>query len=148
MGEADFTPAVPPRPGVRLLVRKPLTARRAGVAIAITTLLVTLAGALLVWLLDHDEFETLGEAVWWSVQTVTTVGYGDVAPRDTVGRVIGAVVMLAGIGFVTVVTAAITAAFIEGARRRLGAPAERPLGEALQELTERLERIERRLDGR
>jgi voltage-gated potassium channel len=148
MGEADFTPSERPRPGLRLLTRKPLTARRAGVAIAITTLLVTLAGALLAWLLDRDDFETLGEAVWWSVQTVTTVGYGDVTPRDTVGRVIGAVVMLAGIGFVTVVTAAITAAFIEGARRRLGAPAERPLGEALKELTERLERIERRLDGR
>jgi voltage-gated potassium channel len=148
MGEADFTPSEPSRPGMRWLARKPLTARRAGVAIAITTLLVTLAGALLAWLLDRDDFETLGEAMWWAVQTVTTVGYGDVTPRDTVGRVIGAVVMLAGIAFVTVVTAAITAAFIEGARRRLGAPAERPLGEALQELAERLERIERRLDGR
>jgi voltage-gated potassium channel Kch len=148
MGEADFTPGERPPPGLRLLSRKPLTARRAGVAIATTTLVVTLAGAVLAWLLDRDDFDTLGQAVWWAVQTVTTVGYGDVTPRNTLGRVIGALVMLAGIAFVTVVTAAITAAFIESARRRIGAPSNAPVLQALQELSERLERIERRLDGR
>jgi voltage-gated potassium channel len=148
MGEADFTPGKRPPPGLRLLSRKPLTARRAGVAIATATLVVTLAGAMLAWLLDRDDFDTLGQAVWWSVQTVTTVGYGDVTPANTLGRVIGALVMLAGIAFVTVVTAAITAAFIESARRRIGTPSNAPVVQALQELSERLERIERRLDGR
>jgi len=105
---------------VRRLKHRPLTARRAGVAIGLTTVAVTLAGAVLVWLLDRDEFASLGVSLWWAVQTVTTVGYGDVTPRDTTGRLIGAVVMLAGIGFVTVVTATITAAFVESARRRIG----------------------------
>jgi voltage-gated potassium channel Kch len=134
---------------LRLLSRKPLTAGRAGVAIAVTTLLVTLAGALLARLLDHDDFDSIGEAMWWAVQTVTTVGYGDVTPTGTAGRLIGTIVMLVGIAFVTVVTAAVTALFIESARRRHGAPAEqRPVAEVLQELSDRLERIERRLDER
>ncbi len=144
----DLMPGRRPPTGLRLLARKPLTARRAGIAIAVTTLVVTLAGALSAWILDRDDFASLGDALWWSVQTVTTVGYGDVTPRGTEGRLIGAVVMLAGIGFVTVVTAAITAAFIEGARRRLGATGDRAVAEALKELSDRLERIERRLEER
>jgi voltage-gated potassium channel len=133
---------------VRRLKHRTLTARRAGVAIGLTTAAVTLAGAVLVWLRDRDEFATLGVALWSAVQTVTTVGYGDVSPRDTTGRVIGAVVMLAGIGFVTVVTATITAAFVESARRRLGPPADDPVLAALRELSARLDRIENRLDDR
>jgi voltage-gated potassium channel len=133
---------------IRRLAGRTLTARRAGVAIGLTTLVVTMAGAVLVWLVDRDEFGTLGDAAWWAVQTVTTVGYGDITPRDPTGRVIAAVVMLAGIGFVTVVTAAITAAFVEGARRRLGARADDPVTTALADVNARLDRIERRLDER
>lgn len=135
---------------VRRLTSRTLTARRAGIAIALTTLVVTIAGAVLAWLLDRDDFGTLGEAAWWAVQTVTTVGYGDVTPSKTTGRVIGAIVMLAGIAFVTVVTAAITAAFIEGARRRLqqAGDGDDPVAAALAEIAERLERIEQRLDDR
>lgn len=132
---------------VRRLTGRTLTARRAGVAIALTTLVVTLAGAVLARVLDRDEFDSFGEAIWWAVQTVTTVGYGDVTPRDTTGRVIGAIVMLAGIGFVTVATATITATFIEGARRRLqDADGADPVATALAEISERLDRIEQRLD--
>jgi len=136
-----------PRPVVRRFASKPLTARRAGSAIALATLAVTIAGALLIWLLDNDEFGSLGDSIWFTVQTVTTVGYGDITPRSTSGRIIGVVVMLAGIGFLTVVTAAITAAFIEEARRRLRAQdGGDPVAAALADITERLERIERRLD--
>lgn len=142
------TPHASPRPLVRRLGRKPLTARRAGIAIAIATLAITLAGALLLRLVDGDEFPTVGRAMWWAVQTVTTVGYGDVTPRTTEGQIIGAVVMVAGIGFLTVFTAAITAAFIESARRRLAPHADDPVARELRELSQRLERIERRLEDR
>jgi voltage-gated potassium channel len=132
------------RPIMRRIERRPLTARRAGVAIAVTTALVTFAGAVLVWLVDRKDFDTLDEAAWWAVQTVTTVGYGDVTPTSGSGRAIAAIVMLAGIGFVTVVTAAITAAFIESARRQRGDSTE----ERLAEISARLDRIEQRLEER
>jgi voltage-gated potassium channel len=101
------------------------------------TLLVTVGGGVVIWLLDHKEFSDLGTSLWWAVQTVTTVGYGDVVPHETIGRVIGTVVMLTGIGFIAVMTAAVTASLIEQARRR--AAADRP------DPTVQLDRIEARL---
>ena len=53
------------------------------------------------------------------VQTVTTVGYGDHVPTSTTGRLIAALVMIGGIGLLTVITAAITSMFIETARKRI-----------------------------
>jgi voltage-gated potassium channel len=136
-----------PRPLVRLTAG-PLTARRAGTAIAVATLAVTVAGGVLVAVFDRRDFPTLGEGLWFAVQTVTTVGYGDVTPRTTVGRLIGTVVMVTGIGFLSVVTAAITAAFVESARQRLGTARPEPVADELRAIRERLERIERRLDER
>jgi voltage-gated potassium channel len=122
------------------LLSKPLTARRAARAIALFTLFVTVTGGVLAWLLDRDDFPSLGSAIWWAVQTVTTVGYGDVVPRNAEGRVIAGIVMIAGIGFVTIITAAIAAAFIEGARERRGV--DRTVAQ-LEEVLARLERLEK-----
>ena len=62
--------------------KPPSTARRAGQWIAVSTLVVSIAGGVAIWLLDRDEFPTLGSGMWWSLQTVTTVGYGDHVPAD------------------------------------------------------------------
>ncbi len=87
-------------------------------AVAIITTAVTIAGGLLVRLTDPDQIHSVWEGFWWAIQTVTTVGYGDVIPNSPLGRVIAAVVMIGGIGFITVTTAAIASAFVEAARRR------------------------------
>ncbi len=131
---------------LRLTARRPLTARRAGQIIALFTIAVTLASGVLMWLLDNEEFPNLGLALWWAVQTVTTVGYGDITPHEPVGRVIATFVMLSGIGFLTVITASITAVFIESARRRLDRGAE--IGPELAHLDQRLARIEALLEQR
>ena len=120
-----------------------LTARRAGLVIAAFTIVVTIAAGILVTVLDERDFPTLGRGLWWAVQTVTTVGYGDVTPRNTEGRVLAAIVMVTGIGFLSVVTAAVTAMFIESARRKRGR--KDPTVHALEEIRERLDRIEERL---
>jgi voltage-gated potassium channel Kch len=59
----------------------------------------------------------VGIGLWWAIQTVTTVGYGDVAPKDVVGRVVAALVMLYGIAFIAIVTAVITSTFVARASR-------------------------------
>ncbi|MGH3015835.1 MAG: potassium channel family protein [Gaiellaceae bacterium] len=125
-----------------------MTARRAGRAIAIMTVVVTLLSGVLMWLIDRDEFPNVWLGMWWAVQTVTTVGYGDITPSHVGGRVIAALVMVSGIGFLTVVTATITAVFIESARRQIGERSEAPMQERLDEIAGRLERIERTLEER
>jgi len=127
------------------LTSKTMTARRAGLLIATVTVMVTIAAGVLMWALDHEEFPNIGLGLWWAVQTVTTVGYGDVAPRNEIGRVIATLVMLTGIGFLTVVTASITAVFVESARRRFYADTERAEQDRHSEILERLDRIESRL---
>ena len=126
------------KPGERLISRA-ITIRRAAVSIAICTVVVTALGGIGIWLLDHKEFPTIGSGLWWSVQTVTTVGYGDHVPSTREGQFIGAAIMVAGIGFLTVITATVTAAFIEGARSRLGRDRD-------DEILKRLDRIEKRLE--
>ena len=132
---------------VAALRRKPLTPRRAAVIIATYTTLVTFAGALVAWLTDRRDFDSFGDALWWALQSVTTVGYGDIVPSSGTGRVIGAFVMISGIAFLTVITAAVTAALIETARRRqLRAPEREQLQELHSEVSARLSAIEERLD--
>jgi voltage-gated potassium channel len=97
-----------------------LTARRAAWIIALATLVIGLAGGLLMTVLDRKEFPNIGLGLWWSMQTITTVGYGDTVPHSTEGRFLAVLVMVVGIGLTSVVTAAITAVFIESARRKRG----------------------------
>ncbi len=129
-----------------VLRRKSLTPRRAAVIIAGYTALVTFAGALVGWLADRKDFDSFGDALWWALQTVTTVGYGDVVPSSGTGRVIGAFVMISGIAFLTVITAAVTAALIEAARRRQPPTDREQLPELMQEMSARLAAIEARLE--
>ena len=87
-------------------------------AVAIITASVTVAGGILVRITDPDNFSSVWEGLWWSIQTVTTVGYGDIVPTSVAGRIVAAVVMIGGIGFITVTTAAVASAFVEAARQR------------------------------
>ena len=124
---------------------KALTARRAALIIAVATIVIAVAGGVLGWLVDRDDFPTLGSGLWWSLQTVTTVGYGDIVPARGGGRVIGGVIMLAGIAFVAVVTAAVTAALIESARRRRTGRSDTEHRDQLDQISMRLAAIEQAL---
>src|SRR5436305_1129173 len=106
-GEPTTRPAKVPLTA-RLLLRESLTARRAAVIIAGFTVLITVAGGILERVFDHREYPTIGRGLWFALQTVTTVGYGDVTPRQSVGRFIATIVMLSGIGFIAVITASVT----------------------------------------
>jgi len=64
-----------------------------------------------------DKFPNIGQALWWSVATLTTVGYGDVYPVTGVGKVLSGVVALIGIGFVALPTSILSSAFVERLRK-------------------------------
>jgi voltage-gated potassium channel len=126
---------------------KPLTARRAARIIAAVTVSITIISGVLIHFTDGKTYPTVGDGLWWAIQTVTTVGYGDLVPTSTVGRLVAALVMVFGIGFLTVVTASITSAFIESAKRRLQGAETEALSAKLDQIGERLEAIETGLKG-
>ena len=132
----------------RLLEGRQLTAKRAAWVIAASTFLLTLAGGFGAWLVDRKDFDGLGDALWWAVQTVTTVGYGDVVPEHVTGRLIGVALMLQGIALLTVITAAVTATLVEQTRRRLRRSEPDAVVAKLEQVEARLESIERRLSSR
>jgi voltage-gated potassium channel len=123
--------------------------RQAAALIAIVATSITVVSGLLMTLVDQQNFPSVGGGLWWAVQTVTTVGYGDYVPKNLAGRVVATLVMLGGIGFLTVVTASITSGFVSRSRdeRRSGQDAP-PSPEALQEIIESLHRIEAALTER
>jgi voltage-gated potassium channel len=117
--------------------------RGAAIIIAVVTTTITVGAGLLMTVVDRREFPSIGTGLWWAVQTVTTVGYGDHVPANVIGRFVAAVVMLLGIGFVTVITASITSAFVARARdEQLDVDGDGVLDDPLGEIAARLERIE------
>ncbi len=128
---------------VRRFSQQPPSVRAAAGAIVFTTLVVVVAAGALMRLLDGEEYPSIGLGVWWALQTVTTVGYGDAVPTNVVGRILAAVVMLEGIAFVAIVTAAVTSTFV--ARATLEQEAKEDLSD--RELIEaRLDALDQKLD--
>ena len=78
----------------------------------ITLFVVVIAGAAEATF-DANEFHSVWDGVWWAIVTVTTVGYGDLYPKDVEGRLIAIVLMLVGIGFLSVLTATIASHFVK-----------------------------------
>ena len=133
-------------------LREPVSVRNAASLIVLVTLLIVFAGGVAIRILDHDEYSSIWLGMWWSLQTVTTVGYGDVTPESVPGRFVGALVMLQGIAFLAIITAAITSTFVARAQseRDADAHAQEDLAEdrldaRLDDLSERIDRVEQLL---
>jgi voltage-gated potassium channel len=85
--------------------------RAVGTIVVIALFLVLVAGAL-ARLLEPETFTSIGLAYWWAVETVTTVGYGDVVPQDPPGRIVGVLLMLAGLSLIPTLTSVIVSTLI------------------------------------
>lgn len=123
------------------------TPRGAAIVIASATISIAVLSGVLMTVIDGDNYPTIGSGLWWAVQTTTTVGYGDHVPTTAGGRLLAAFVMLIGIGFLTVITAAITSTFVAGARLDSAGNVEASTAEQLRDIKTRLERIEAALTG-
>jgi voltage-gated potassium channel len=134
--------------GMSRFLREPPSVRNALVVVVTATTVVVISAGAAMRLLDPRDFSSVWLGIWWSVQTVTTVGYGDVTPTNAAGRIVATLVMLAGIGFVAITTAAVTSTFVARAQRERrmtdAAQARAPGGEdaRFDDLTLRLDRIE------
>jgi voltage-gated potassium channel len=77
--------------------------------------IITILGSFAIYFFEKDSSATIksyGDAFWWSIVTVTTVGYGDISPTTVAGRVIAAILMLSGIGFLSMLTSTVSTYFI------------------------------------
>jgi len=127
-------------------MREPPSLRNAAGVIVIATTVVVVGAGILISLIDSEEYPDVGVGMWWALQTVTTVGYGDVAPSHLTGRLVGALVMLEGIAFIAIVTAVITSTFVARAAREQQA-ARIEDGVSDRELMEtRFDELERKID--
>ena len=100
---------------------QPLSISRAAWVIVTSTAGVVVVSGVAMWALDHSEYPNVGRGIWWALQTITTVGYGDVTPTHVSGRIVAALVMLWAIAFVAVLVAAITSTFISSVQQRQAA---------------------------
>lgn len=134
-------------------VGKAVQRRRIFPYLAAAVVLLSLASAFVITLVDRKDFPDYGIAVWWAVVTLATVGYGDVVPTTTAGRVVGGVVIVLGVTFLSFLTATVTSFFVaseqeEGKARELEVrkEADKDLKELLTQLETRLASIEKKLD--
>jgi voltage-gated potassium channel Kch len=129
-------------------VARAVTPRGAAIVIATATIAITVVTGIAMTFVDREHYPTIGSGLWWAVQTSTTVGYGDNVPTTVAGRLVAAFVMLVGIGFLTVITAAITSTFVSRSRLEpADTDAETSVAEQLRQINARLERIEARQNG-
>ena len=136
-------------------LREPPSVRTAAGVIVTATTVVVVAGGVFMRLLDHGEYSNVWVGMWWALQTVTTVGYGDVTPKNPSGRLVAILVMLQGIAFLAITTAAITSTFVARAskeRERAQAAeeddAEVRMEARLLSIDQRLDRVEKMLSDR
>ena len=128
-------------------------ARSLGAA-ALQYVLVVLAGLVIgggvVFSRLEDE-HSVADGIWWAVVTATSVGYGDLVPASSQGRVLATVLMLLGVGFMALLTAAIAARIVDADEDRIRRQVMRKLDDTqaenreikaqLQELTEAVKRL-------
>ena len=100
--------------------------------------LISVSVAVIMRVVDGEDFPSLGLALWWAVTTVTTVGYGDAVPEEPVGRAVAAGLMIIGFASLSLLAGIIASALI--ARR---SAAETQAHAALERVERRLDEIER-----
>lgn len=124
----------------------PSSLRSATLVIMALTVLLVLVGGVLMRAFASHQYPTFGDAFWFMLQTVTTVGYGDNPPSSTIGRVVASVVMLTAIGLTTVITAVVTSMFIQSARAARVGSRDQATAESLARIEASLEATRERLD--
>ena len=77
------------------------------------TIATILIGSVAIYFVEKGiTINSFPDAIWWAFVTATTVGYGDISPETGLGRVIAAILMLTGIGFIGMLTGTIATYFI------------------------------------
>ena len=118
---------------------------------------VVISVVLLLWIgsvsvlsaeanVEGSAITTIGDALWWAIVTVTTVGYGDFFPVSATGRIIAVVMMLVGIALIGVVTASVAAWFVSATSGAEDEADEQREVDRHEQLQARIDRLEAKID--
>jgi voltage-gated potassium channel len=121
--------------------RKGLRPRDAAYLIGAFWALAVVGFGVVERLVDPKTFHSIWLGMWWAIETVTTVGYGDIVPNQTAGKVIAGFLMLGGLSLLSVVTAAITSGFVSRADAQRQAAGEDPVMQKLEEVSAELRAV-------
>ncbi len=86
------------------------------VQMTIAIFIVINVTAAVVYFFEHrsnpDQYKNYGDALWWSIVTVATVGYGDIVPKTELGRIFASLTILSGVILLSLLTATISSVFV------------------------------------
>ena len=113
-----------------------------GVLIAIVWLVAVVIFGIVEHLVDPETFPNVWLGMWWALETVTTVGCGDVVPGETAGKIIASFLLLGGLSLFAVVTGVVTSAFVAQAQADRQGRGEDPVIARLDDLSRRLDSVQ------
>jgi voltage-gated potassium channel len=126
-------------------LHEPPSVRLAANVIVTATVLIVVVGGVLMRVLDHKEYHSVWLGMWWVLETVTTVGYGDLTPESAIGKILTSLVMLWGVAFLAIITAAITSVFVARAQQERTTAEEAKVAGAGANVDDRLDSIDSQL---
>jgi voltage-gated potassium channel len=125
-------------------IERVLTSRHVFARLIFTTVALTILFGVLISLVDRKEFPSVWLGMWWAIQTVTTLGYGDIVPTQVTGRLLAAATMIVGIGFLSLITATVASVLVSRASPDVSSE-EADLMAAVKRVEQRLESLEQEL---
>jgi len=126
-------------------IRQLLSLHQLGTTLSVAVFIMVLSGIVITRI--DPSIGSIGDGMWWAWVTMATVGYGDVVPHNGAGRLFGSFLILFGVLLMAVLTANLSAFFIDGDVKKVE-QREEEIERSLADIAARLERIEKQLDHR
>jgi voltage-gated potassium channel len=126
-------------------MRRGMRPRNASYLIASFWLFAVIVFGVIERIADPKTFKTIWLAFWWAIQTVTTVGYGDIVPDQATGKLMAAFLMLGGLSLLSIVTATITSSFVARRQKEALAAGDDPVVNQLTQIGDRITAMETEL---
>ena len=115
---------------------------------ALIVFTVVVGGGTLFVAAEPAQDLSVWDGLWWSTETVTTVAYGDIYPTTSLGRIIAAVVMTTGVGFLALLTGSLAQRFVHGGAPSEPTPNETEMARRLGEMSDQIAHLQATLERR
>ena len=116
-----------------------------GTTLGVSLIIMIVAGILMAGI--DPAVKSAWEGIWWAWVTITTVGYGDVVPVSAEGRVLGAILILLGVGLFAMLTASFSVLFISRTEDKMEENIQKQLKKDRAKAMSQLKNIEERMEG-